>query len=507
MSANGGVYLGIDVGTTGTKCVAIDARGAVLAEALGEHPVSYPKPGWSEQQPEDWWRSTVESVRAVVARAPSVARDVAAIGLSGQMHGFVPVDARGEVVRPCILWNDSRSAAICDRLQDERPGLAELLRLTGNRVFPGFQAPKILWLREHEPAAYARTAKALLPKDWLRFRMSGAYAAEVSDASGTAVFDCGRRTWSDELLGALELPRALFPDVAESTELTTRLSARAAAELGLPAGTPIAGGGGDQAASAVGSGIVDEGTVSCTIGTSGVVFATSRAWRPSPRGELHAFCHAVPGRWHLMGVMLSAGGSLRWFRDTVVPDLVATAKARGVDPYELIAECAAQAPAGSDGLVFLPFLSGERCPVPDPAIRGGFLGLDVSHGRAQLCRATFEGITAALAENLALIRALGVRADEVRLSGGGARSAFWRQMCADMFEARIALPATDAGGAFGAALIAATGAGAFASIDDACRATVHARAAEAPDSRAREVAARVRARVTSAYARALRVAE
>ena len=504
--SRGSLFLGLDIGTSGTKCVVIDAAGAIVGDATVEHAVSYPRPGWAEQDPEEWWRSSVAAVKAACAQSPGAAGRVEAIGLSGQMHGLVALDAAGKVVRPCILWNDSRSAEICERLQSREPGLAAVLAATGNRVFPGFQAPKLLWMREHEPAAFARTAKALLPKDWLRWRLSDSYMAEPSDASGTAAFDCARRTWSDDMLGILGLPRSMFPDVAESPVHSTRLSERAARELGLRAGIGIAGGAGDQAAAAVGSGIVAEGTVSCTIGTSGVVFAASNAWRATPDGELHAFCHAVPDRWHFMGVMLSAGGSLRWFRDTLATDAVSEAHARGVDPYEILAERASRVAPGSDGLVFLPYLSGERCPIPDPFIRGGFAGLDVSHGRDHLARAVFEGITAGLAGNVDLMRALGVPVREVRLSGGGARSSFWRSMCADMFDASVTLLASDASGAFGVALLAATGAGVFRSVDEACAATVRTREALAADP-ARVASYRaVKLRASEAAANALRVA-
>jgi xylulokinase len=499
-------FLGIDIGTSGTKCVVIDARGEIAGDATAEHPVSYPRPGWAEQDPADWWRSTVAAVKAACAQSPGAAAQVEAIGLSGQMHGLVALDAQGEVVRPCILWNDSRSAGICERLQTREPGLAAVLRATGNRVFPGFQAPKLVWMREHEPAAFARTAKALLPKDWLRWRLSEAFMAEPSDASGTAAFDCARRAWSPEMLEILGLSRTLFPDVAESPVLSTRLSARAAAELGLRAGIGIAGGAGDQAAAAVGSGIVAEGTVSCTIGTSGVVFAASNEWRSTPNGELHAFCHAVPNRWHFMGVMLSAGGSLRWFRDTIATDAIPEAQARGVDPYEVLAERAARIAPGCEGLVFLPYLSGERCPIPDPLIRGGFAGIDVAHGRDHLARSVFEGITAGLAGNVDLMRALGVPVREVRLSGGGARSAFWRAMCADMFDASVSLLASEASGAFGVALLAATGSGVFQSVDEACAATVRTREALAADPARVAAYKGVKLRAMDAAQRALRVA-
>ncbi len=510
-NASDALFLGIDVGTTGTKCVVIDAHGSILGDATAEHAVSYPRPTWSEQDPHAWWTSTVAAVREALARSNAdcacsdCGQRVESIGLSGQMHGLVALDAAGEVVRPAILWNDSRSAEICDRLTLRDGGLATLLKTTGNRVFPGFQAPKLLWMREHEPAAFARTTKALLPKDWLRYRLSGEFMSEPSDASGTAVFDCARRCWSNEMLDILELDRSLFPDVAESTVLSTRVSASAARELGVRAGIGIAGGAGDQAAAAIGSGVVAEGTVSCTIGTSGVVFAASNAWRATPHGELHAFCHAVPNRWHLMGVMLSAGGSLRWFRDTLAPDTIALARQSGVDAYDILASRAQQVSIGSEGLVFLPYLTGERCPIPDPAIRGGFAGLDVSHTTNHLARAVFEGITAGLAGNVDLMRALGVPVREVRLGGGGAKSAFWRSMCADMFDAPVSLLASDASGALGVALLAAVGSGAFASVDDACAATVRTHDAVAPDPARVRAYESVKHRANDAATRALRV--
>ena len=499
------LFLGIDVGTSGTKAIVIDSAGNIVGDATAEHPVSYPKPGWAEQHPEDWWKSTVAAVAAATRHDAALRTRIEAIGLSGQMHGLVALDAAGEVVRPAILWNDSRSAAICEALHEREPGLARILAMTGNRIFPGFQAPKLLWMREHEPAAYARTAKALLPKDWLRYRLSGAMMAEPSDASGTAVFDCAKRTWSNSMLEAVGLSRALFPDIAESPVHSTCLSIDAARTLGLRAGIGIAGGAGDQAAAAIGSGIVAEGTVSCTIGTSGVVFAASNAWRATPHGELHAFCHAVPNRWHLMGVMLSAGGSLRWFRDTLAADAIAEAAARGIDAYDVLAERAARAPLGADGLVFLPYLTGERCPIPDPLLRGGFAGLDVAHGRDHLARATFEGITAGLAGNVDLLRKLGIDVREVRLSGGGARSAFWRTMCAEMFNARVSLLASDASGALGVALLAAVGAGIYESVDDACAAVVRTRDLLEPDQTHVARYAQVKARTALAARSALRI--
>ncbi|MFO0826973.1 MAG: xylulokinase [Phycisphaerales bacterium] len=455
--------LGIDLGTSGTKAILVDERGRIAGTATCEHPVSTPRAGWSEQDPESWWTSAATAVRDACGRGGVRGADIAAIGMSGQMHGLVMIDARGEVLRPCILWNDQRSAPQCERVEREI-GIDRLVAAIGNRMLPGFTAPKILWCREHEPELERRAATHLLPKDWLRFRMSGARATEVSDASGTALFDCGRRTWSSELLSALKIDRATMPECAESPVVTSKLSSAAASALGLVEGTPIVGGAGDQAASAIGAGIVRAGAVSVTIGTSGVVFAACDAWRPAPRGELHAFCHAVPGRWHVMGVMLSCGGSLRWYRDEI-------ARAAGSDAYERLADEAATVAPGANGLTFLPYLTGERCPYPDPNARGAFLGLSAAHGRAHLTRAVFEGITFGLRDNLELARSLGVQVNDVRLAGGGARSAFWRQLCADAFGVPVRAARGDEGGALGAALLAGIGAGAWPTVDAAVDAT------------------------------------
>lgn len=491
--------LGIDLGTSGTKAILVDGDGRVRASATAEHPIAHPRPGWAEQEPSDWWRSTVAAVQAVLAADPEARQDVGAIGLAGQMHGLVALDARGAVIRPCILWNDQRSAAICDRVERDL-GLEHLLAATGNRMLPGFTAPKILWMRDEEPDLFARAATWLLPKDWLRYRLSGTLATEVSDASGTLLFDCARRRWSEELIAALGLDPRTLPACGESPERSGRLSAEAAEALGLSAGIPIVGGAGDQAAQAIGAGIVDEGAVSVTIGTSGVVFAASRAWRRSARGELHAFCHAAPGRWHVMGVMLAAGGSLRWYRDALVPELADAARRDGVDPYERIVAEAEEAQPGAEGLLFLPYLSGERCPHPDPLIRGAFVGLDARHRRSHLARATLEGITFGLADNLDLVRALGIAPTTLLLSGGGARSRLWRRLCADVFRLPIETRGADEGAALGAALLAGVGVGVWTDVPTAARAATQGRPAETtnPDREAPELR-RARRRFRALY--------
>ncbi|MGA1016535.1 MAG: xylulokinase [Phycisphaerales bacterium] len=463
------LLLGIDLGTGGVRALLVDGSGRVVAAHSAEHPLSTPRPGWAEQEPESWWTATVAAVRGALGKAPGCT--VAAIGLSGQMHGLVMCDAKGAPLRPCILWCDNRSAPQCEEAE-ARIGLDRLLELAGNRMLPGFTAPKILWCRRHEPDLERRAAIHLLPKDWLRHRLSGTFATEVSDASGTLLFDCANRRFSEELCGLLEIDPTTLPPCFESPELSSRLSRDAAARLGLPEGIPIAGGGGDQAAQAVGTGIVREGPVSLTLGTSGCAFAARASWPGNPGGILHAFCHAVPGTWHLMSVMLSAGGSLRWFRDEVARDVKAAAAERGVDPYDLISEEAMQAAPGAEGLLFLPYLSGERTPVADPHARGAFVGLSIAHTRSHLARAVFEGITFGARDGLDLIREAGTPIDSVRLSGGGARSPMWRRLCADVFGVPATLVNTSEGAAYGAALIAGAGCGMFASVESAADAAV-----------------------------------
>lgn len=471
--------LGIDVGTTGCRALLVRPDGGVAAEATSEYPLFTPRPLWAEQNPADWWTAAVASIRCVLEQSGARGAQVACVGLTGQMHGLVLLDAHGEVLRPCILWNDQRTGPQCDEIT-RRIGAARVLELTGNPVLPGFTAPKIAWLREHEPAVLQRAAHVLLPKDYIRYRLTGEFLSEVSDASGTSLFDVGRRRWSDEMLAAVGVPRGWLPEVTESPVAGAKISAAAASETGLTAGTLVVGGAGDQAAQAVGCGIIAEGTVSVTLGTSGVVFAASDGYRPEPRGRLHAFCHAVPGIWHLMGVMLSAGGSLRWYRDTLCASECARAKAAGCDPYEIMTQEAAAVPPGSEGLLFLPYLSGERTPHPDPSARGVFFGLTLRHGKAHLTRAVMEGVTYGLRDSLELMRGLGLPIRQVRASGGGARSAVWRQMLADVFGCEIVTVNVTQGAAYGAALLAGVGAGVYPDVDDACRRTIRVTGTHTP---------------------------
>lgn len=475
--------MGIDVSTTATKALVVDERGAVIAEASDTYPLQTPRPLWAEQAPADWWRACVNAIRAVLTRVNP--NDIVGIGMTGQMHGLVLLDADGQVLRPSILWNDQRTAAQCAEITARAGGARELLRLIGNPVLPGFTAPKVLWVREHEPEVYARAAHILLPKDYLRYKLTGVYATEVSDASGTALLNVAERAWSDELLRALEIPRAWLPEVFESPVISARISDEAARATGLCAGTPVVGGGGDQAAQAVGTGIVQEGIVSATLGTSGVVFAASDRYRAEPNGLLHAFCHAVPGKWHLMGVMLSAAGSFRWFRDVLGQAEKAQAAESGQDAYDLLTAEAALAPAGCEGLIFLPYLTGERTPYPDPEARGVFFGITLRHGKPHLVRATLEGVAYGLRDSLELMRALDLEIRQVRASGGGARSPLWRQILADVFDAELTQVNTTEGAAFGAALLAGVGTGVYASVEAACASTIRVTDAVEPSDAAR----------------------
>lgn len=465
--------LGIDIGTTGSKAVLLDEHGTVRARATTEYPMHTPQPLWAEQDPDQWWSATIQSIRAVLDAAghPS---SIAAVGLTGQMHGLVLLDAGGNPLRRCIMWNDQRTAQECAEITSKLT-LSRLLTLTGNPVLPGFTAPKILWVRRHEKEVYRKITKVLLPKDFVRFRLTGVHGADVSDSSGTSLFDVGRRRWSTEMLEALEIPAAWLPEVMESSEVAGTVSPKAAAATGLPVGIPVVAGAGDQAAQAVGTGIIGEGTVSATIGTSGVVFAASASYRIEPQGRLHAFCHAVPGTWHLMGVMLSAGGSVRWYRDTVGREEMSRASAQGGDPYDLLIRDAAAVPAGADGLLFLPYLTGERTPYPNPHARGVFFGLTVRHTKPHLTRAVLEGVTFGLRDSLSLMRELGITPQQVRASGGGARSPLWRQMMADVFGTEIATVNSEEGAAFGAALLAGVGAGIYRNAADACKRTIQLR--------------------------------
>jgi xylulokinase len=463
-------YLGIDASTTATKALLMDAAGQLVAVASSTYGYDTPRPLWSEQHPDLWWQATIASVRELLSRAGAHPADVESVGLTGQMHGLVLLDAAGEVLRPAILWNDQRTGAECDEIR-ARVGKARFIQITGNDALTGFTAPKILWVEHYEPETFARVRHILLPKDFVRFKLTGAYATDKAGASGTVLFDLRQRDWSSDVLSALGIDPAWLPPTFEGPAVTGRITPRAAEATGLRVGTPVVGGGGDQAAGAAGTGAVVEGVVSLSLGTSGVVFATAGRPIVEPEGRLHAFCHAVPGKWHLMGVMLSAAGSLRWYRDALAP---------GADFEALLAPAEDIAP-GSDGLLFLPYLTGERTPHPDPLARGAFVGLTVRHGQAHLTRALLEGVAFGLRDSFELMR--GARLAEVahvRITGGGARSSLWRQILADVLGAELATVNTDEGAAYGAALLAATGAGVFPDVESACAATVRVTGSTAP---------------------------
>ncbi len=466
------VFLGVDIGTSGTKTIAMREDGAILARDTVEYPLYTPKPGWSEQVPEDWWQATVQSIRAVVSRAGIAPSEVKGIGLSGQMHGSVFLDKSNNVVRPALLWNDQRTQAECDEIEAKAGGRTALIQMVSNPALTGFTAPKILWLRNHEPANFEKTVKVLLPKDYVRFRLTGEFASEVSDASGTLLLDVKKRQWCQPLLDKLQLSSSLLPPVFESQVVSGKLNAIAAEQCGLHVGVPVVGGGGDQAASAVGNGIVQSGAISATMGTSGVVFAHSDEVQTDPLGRVHTFCHAVEGKWHVMGVVLSAGGSLQWYRNQFGEMEAALAKGMGTEAYELMTMAAAKAPAGSEGLFFLPYLTGERTPHCDSNARGAWVGLSLRHGRAHMIRSVMEGATYAMRDCLEIIKGMQIPITDIRVSGGGAKSAFWRQLQADIYGQDVSVTNSVEGPAYGVALLAAVGTGAFKNVVEACSATI-----------------------------------
>ncbi|MCL4109338.1 UNVERIFIED_CONTAM: hypothetical protein GTU68_038967 [Idotea baltica] len=473
------VFLGIDIGTSGTKTLAVREDGEILASATVEYPLYSPRPGWSEQEPEDWWTASAKTTKAVLKKAGIKAEDVAGIGLSGQMHGSVFLDKNGKVIRKALLWNDQRTTAECEEIEKRAGGRKKLIQMVANPALTGFTAPKILWLRNNEPKNFDRTTQVLLPKDYVRFRMTGDFATEVSDASGTLLLDVVKRQWSKKLLAKLDLSSDLLPKVYESEDVTGTLSAEAAKAMGLKAGIPVVGGGGDQAASAIGNGIVRSGIVSATMGTSGVVFAHSDEVQVDPEGRLHTFCHAVRGKWHVMGCVLSAGGSLQWFRNQLCQQEIAA-----------ITEQAAAAPAGSEGLFFLPYLTGERTPYADPFARAAWVGLSLRHGKGHMARAVMEGATWAMKDSIEIAKQMNIPIKEIRLSGGGARSQFWRQMQADIYSQQVVTINAEEGPAYGVALLAAAGTGAYKDVVEACKATISVVSKTKPDTKAKKVYAK-----------------
>jgi xylulokinase len=465
-------YIGIDVSTTATKALLLDDTGNVVHVASNPHRLSNPRPLWSEQDPENWWHATQESLREVVRVAGTAADQIRGIGLTGQMHGLVLLDADGNVLRPAMLWNDGRSSDQCDWLR-KTIGHDRLIDITGNDAFEGFTLPKLLWVKEHEPDVFARARQILLPKDYIRYRLTGEYGTDKAGAGGTLMLDLRTREWSREILEACEIPFEWLPRTHEGPETTGVISASASSVTGLAAGTPVVAGGGDQAAGAVGMGAVEPGIVSLTVGTSGVVFAPTDSPLVAPQGRAHAFPHAAPGCWHLMGVMLSAAGSLRWYHDTLTPDV----------NYDALLTEAGNVDPGADGLTFLPYLTGERTPHANPRATGMFFGLTLRHERAHLTRAVIEGVSFGLRDNLRLLEEAGINTPtELRISGGGVQSPIWRQILADVMNVPMRSVQTPEAGALGAALLAAVGGGRWTDVASACAAAVETGGVTEPNS-------------------------
>ena len=463
--------VGIDIGTSGTKTVLFDEKGTVIASHTVEYPLYQPQNGYAEQEPDDWWNATVESLRAVLAKSGVPAGEIAGVGLSGQMHGLVMLDEKDEVIRRSIIWCDQRTAAECEEMTD-RLGYDRLIAVTANPALTGFTASKILWVRNHEPENYERCRHILLPKDYVRFRLTGEYATEVSDASGMQLLDIPNRQWSDEVLEKLEIDRALLGRVYESPEVTGRITRRAAELTGLREGTIVVGGAGDNAAAAVGTGVVRDGRAFTTIGTSGVVFAHTDYMAIDQKGRVHTFCCAVPGAWHVMGVTQGAGLSLKWFRDNFCGAEKETAAQMGVDPYYLMDQEAETVPVGANKLLYLPYLMGERTPHLDPDARGVFFGLSAIHTRKDMLRAVMEGVAYSLNDCLSVFHEMGITINDMMACGGGGTSPLWRQMLADLYACDVKTLASREGPALGVALLAGVGAGLYASVPEACDAVI-----------------------------------
>lgn len=477
--------LGIDVGTGGTRAIVVDTTGRIVGSATHEHvPFASPQTGWAEQDPADWWQAACRAIPAALRDAQVGADAITAVGFSGQMHGSVLLDDEDAIVRPALIWCDQRTDEQCKAIT-EQIGPARLIELTSNPALTGFTLPKLLWVREHEPELWRRVRSVMLPKDYVRFRLTGDRATDVADASGTLLFDVGGRQWSRDMLDEMELSAAILPRAYESPEVTGSVTTAGAEATGLRVGTPVVAGGGDQAAGAVGMGIVRAGAVSATIGTSGVVFAATDRPALDPQGRVHTFCHAVPGRWHIMGVTQGAGLSLRWFRDTF-----GSGADDGRDPYERLVEEAARVPAGSDGVMWAPYLMGERTPHLDAHARAALVGLNASHGRGHIVRAILEGVAFSLKDSFSIFEEMRVPVGGVRLGGGGARSPVWRQIQADVYGYPVEIVQAEEGAAYGAALLAGVGGGVWRTVEDACDAVVRVGTTVQPDERDRATLAR-----------------
>ena len=474
--------LGVDIGTSGTKTVLFDETGKRIASSSREYPLYQPHNGWAEQDPEDWWRAAVDTIRDVVKDSGVQASDIKGVGLSGQMHGLVMLDGKGGVLRRSILWCDGRTSAECAEIT-EKVGKEKLIAITANPALTGFTAGKVLWVRKHEPELYRECRMMLLPKDYIRYRLTGVYATEASDAAGTNLLDVPNRRWSEEVLSILEIDGALLPKVYESPDVTGSITKEVAGLTGLLEGTPVVGGAGDNAAAAVGTGVVKEGRAFLTIGTSGVIFAHADSVRIDPGGRVHTFCHAVPGCYTVMSCTLSAGLSLKWLRDTLFTAEMETAAGMGVDPYELMNAQAARVPIGANRLLYLPYLMGERSPILDSNARGAFIGLSAIHTKYDMLRAVMEGVSYSQRECLDVLHGMGIVPTELLATGGGARSELWRQMLSDVLACPVATVASSGEGpALGAALLAGVGAGVYRSVPEACDAVIRTNPLQQPQA-------------------------
>jgi len=472
--------IGIDLGTSGVKTVLFDEGGKPIASSTVEYPLYQPNLGWAEQDPEDWWKATCESINNVVLKSGVDKREIKGVGLSGQMHGAVLLDKTDKVLRNAIIWCDQRSAAECEQITG-LVGKERLVEITANPALTGFTASKIMWIKNNEPRIFEKTARILLPKDYIRLRLTGEYATEVSDASGMQLMNIAKRQWSSEILSKLEIPQSMLGKMHESQEVTGRVTACAAAMTGLNEGTIVVGGAGDQAAGAVGNGIVKPGVVSSTIGTSGVVFAYTDKLTIDPEGRVHTFCHAVPNTYHIMGVTQGAGLSLKWFRDNFCIEEMITSELSNIDVYKLLdAEADNIAPC-SDGLIYLPYLMGERTPHLDPNAKGVFFGLTAKHTKPHFVRSIMEGVTFSLKDCLEIITEMGVEVSEIRASGGGGKSNIWRQMQADVFGKSICRISSDEGPALGVAILAGVGAGIYKSVPEACQEVIKVKDSLSPN--------------------------
>ena len=471
--------IGVDLGTSGTKTVLFSTDGQPLASKTIEYPLYQPQNGWAEQAPEDWWHAACGSMKEVISKSGINPKDIKGIGISGQMHGLVMLDKAGNVLRKSIIWCDQRTAAECEEITN-KVGASRLIELTANPALTGFTASKILWVRNHEPEVYEKCAHILLPKDYVRYMLTGEFATEVSDASGMQLLDVPNRCWSDEVLSKLGIDKSLLAKVYESPEVTGKVSAQAAELCGVPAGTPVVGGAGDNAAAAVGTGTVQDGIAFTTLGTSGVVFAHTDKLSIDPKGRVHTFCCAVPGAWHVMGVTQAAGLSLKWFRDNFCDAEMVAAKGLDKDPYYLMDKQAERIPIGAERLLYLPYLMGERTPHLDPNCRGAFIGLSAMHTKQHLLRAVMEGVVYSQRDSVEVLRGMGVKINDMLACGGGGTSPLWRQMLADVYGCPVKTVVSKEGPALGVAILAAVGTGVYGSVQEACKEVIKTNPAQNP---------------------------